>query len=43
MSEILDIAHDMACELFKAGVMDENTMRKVKALCLPGEADKMPK
>jgi len=35
MSEILDIAHDMARDLFKAGAMDEITMRKVNALCLP--------
>jgi putative transcriptional regulator len=31
MSEILDIAHEMAHDLFK----DEITMRHVKALCLP--------
>ena len=35
MSEILDIAHEMAHDLFKAGAMDEITMRQVKALCLP--------
>ena len=35
MSEILDIAHDMARDLLKAGAMDEMTMRKVNALCLP--------
>jgi putative transcriptional regulator len=35
MSEILDIAQDMARDLFKAGAMDEITMRKVNALCLP--------
>lgn len=35
MSEILDIAHEMACDLFKAGAMDEITMRKMDALCLP--------
>ena len=35
MSEILDIAHGMARDVFKAGTMDEITMRKVKALCLP--------
>jgi putative transcriptional regulator len=35
MTEILDIAHEMAQELFKAGAMDEVTMRQVKALCLP--------
>ncbi len=35
MSEILDIANEMARDLFKAGAMDEITMRKVDALCLP--------
>jgi len=35
MSEILDIAHDMARDLLKAGALDEMTMRKVNALCLP--------
>ncbi|MFZ5450609.1 MAG: helix-turn-helix domain-containing protein [Thermodesulfobacteriota bacterium] len=35
MSKILDIAHDMARDLFKAGAMDEITMRQIKALCLP--------
>lgn len=35
MSEILDIAHEMAQDLFKAGAMDEITMRKLDALCLP--------
>ena len=35
MSEILDIAQEMAHDLFKAGAMDEITMRKVEKLCLP--------
>ena len=35
MSEILDIAHDMARDLEKVGAMDEITMRKLDALCLP--------
>ncbi|KWT85011.1 helix-turn-helix domain-containing protein [Candidatus Magnetominusculus xianensis] len=35
MTEILDIAHDMAKDLFKVGAMDEITMRTVEALCLP--------
>jgi len=35
MSEILDIAHDMAHDLLKAGALDEMTMRKVNTLCLP--------
>ena len=35
MSEILDIAHDMAGDLLQDGAMDEITMRQVKALCLP--------
>lgn len=35
MSEILDIAHEMAKDLFKVGAMDEITMRKIDTLCLP--------
>lgn len=35
MSEILDIAHDMALGLVKVGAMDEITMRKMDALRLP--------
>ncbi|OPY03599.1 MAG: Antitoxin igA-2 [Syntrophorhabdus sp. PtaB.Bin184] len=35
MSEILDIAHEMAQGLFKIGAMKEITMRQVEALCLP--------
>jgi len=35
MSEILDIAHEMAQDLFKAGAMNEITMRGIQALCLP--------
>lgn len=35
MSEILDIAHEMARDLLKVGAMDEVTMRKMDALCLP--------
>ena len=35
MSEILDIANEMAKELFNVGAMDEITMRTVDALCLP--------
>jgi putative transcriptional regulator len=37
MSDILDIANDMARELFKAGAMDAVTMRKINALCLPAK------
>lgn len=35
MSEILDIANDMAKDLFKVGAMDAITMRQVETLCLP--------
>jgi len=35
MSEILDIAHEMARDLVQVGAMDEITMRKLDALCLP--------
>jgi hypothetical protein len=31
ISEILDIVHEMAQDLFKAGAMDEITLRQVKA------------
>jgi putative transcriptional regulator len=34
MSKILDIAHDMARDLFEVGAMDEITMREMEALCL---------
>lgn len=37
MSEILDIAHEMGQDLLKAGIMDEITMRKLDALCLPSK------
>jgi len=37
MSEILDIANEMAQDLFKVGAMDAITMRKVEALCLPSK------
>jgi len=33
MSEILDIAHEMAQDLFVVGAMDEMTMREVEELC----------
>lgn len=35
MSEILDIADEMARELFEAGLMDDLTFRQIQALCLP--------
>ncbi len=35
MSKILDIAHEMARDLLKVGVVDEITMRKMEALCFP--------
>lgn len=33
MSEILDIAHEMARDLFNVGAMDESMMLKVEELC----------
>lgn len=33
MSEILDIAHEMAKDLYSVGAMDEATMLKVEELC----------
>jgi len=41
MNEVLDIAHYMACDLFKVKAKDKNTMRKVRGLGLPGDQDKM--
>ncbi len=35
MSEILDIAHDMAHDLVKVGAMSAITMRTLDTLCLP--------
>ena len=35
MSEIFNIAHDMAKDLFKVGAMNEITMREIDTLCLP--------
>jgi putative transcriptional regulator len=37
MSEILDIAHEMAQDLFRVGAMDEITKRDIDALCLPSK------
>jgi len=42
MSEILDIARDMARDLVKVGAMDEITMRKLDALCLPSKPSLKP-
>jgi DNA-binding transcriptional regulator YiaG len=42
MSEILDIANEMARDLFKVGAMDEITMRKIDALCLPQQRPYQP-
>ena len=42
MSEILDIANEMARDLFKVGAMDEITMRKIDALCLPSKPQFRP-
>jgi putative transcriptional regulator len=38
MSEILDIAHEMARDLFKVGAMDEITMRKMDAALFADQA-----
>jgi putative transcriptional regulator len=42
MSEILDIANEMAKDLFKVGAMDEITLRKVESLCLPKKRPYQP-
>lgn len=34
MSEILDVAHDLARALLQVGAIDEITMRQLDALCL---------
>jgi len=34
MSKLLDAVHEMACDLYKAGAMDEITMRQIDAMCL---------
>lgn len=39
MSEILDIAHEMAHDLFSVGAMDDVTMLKVEELCYGGNGD----
>lgn len=35
MSDILDMAHDMATDLHEAGAMNDITMRFMDELCLP--------
>jgi len=42
MSEILDIANEMAQDLFKVGAMDEITLREIEALCLPTKKPFLP-
>ncbi|MEI8032076.1 MAG: DNA-binding transcriptional regulator [Chlorobiaceae bacterium] len=42
MSGILDIAHEMAKDLFKVGAMDEITMRTIEALSLPSKRPFQP-
>jgi len=42
MSELLDIANEMARDLFKVGAMDEITKRKIDALCLPSKPPLKP-
>jgi putative transcriptional regulator len=42
MSEILNVAHEMAKDLFKVGTMDEITMRTMDALCLPPKRSFLP-
>jgi putative transcriptional regulator len=42
MSEILDIANEMAHSLFEVGAMDEITLREVEALCLPTKKEFSP-
>lgn len=37
MSDILNIAHDMATDLVDAGAMDLVTMKEIELLCLPDQ------
>ncbi|MBF0520762.1 MAG: DNA-binding transcriptional regulator [Nitrospirae bacterium] len=42
MSEILDVAHEMAKDLFRVGAMDEITMHTMDSLCLPPTRSFLP-
>lgn len=42
MSELLEAVHEMAQDLYKAGAMDEITMRQIDALCLPEKKTFLP-
>jgi putative transcriptional regulator len=42
VSELLKIAHDMGRDLLKVGAIDEITMRKLDALCLPPKKEYSP-
>lgn len=42
MTEILDIAHEMAKDLCKVGAMDEITMHTIDMLCLPPKRSFQP-
>jgi len=42
VTEILDIAHEMAQDLFKVGVMDAIMVHTVDALCLPSKSSLTP-
>lgn len=42
MNDILTIAHEMGKDLSKVGAMDETTMSKLDALCLPQEPPLQP-
>ncbi|MEO5327647.1 MAG: helix-turn-helix domain-containing protein [Magnetococcus sp. THC-1_WYH] len=42
MSEILDIAHDMARDLVRVGAMDDIAMHKLNALSLPTKPSLTP-
>ena len=42
MTEILDIAHEMAQDLFKVGVMDAIKLHTIDPLCLPSKSSLTP-
>jgi hypothetical protein len=41
--EALDVAFEMAADLYESGVMDGSTMEKVQMMCFPAEKALSPK
>jgi putative transcriptional regulator len=42
MSKILEIAHEMARDLYSVGAMSDVTMRQMDVLCLPPKRSAKP-